>query len=198
MRPSAEHRRAIADALHPDVGSTVVDGSADVSSYPVPGLPEDAVWRILIADTDHPLQTYVGLSANGTGRVLPDDQQAFLELVSDLGGARIADPGTALGYVLAFLEVTRGPSVLVRPVSDVSDIPWRPGSTDEEARRAAFLAGEPISAPSAERADDGFRVRAWLIVDQRIQLNTFDVSADGTIDADFRVVAADLPLPIAR
>ena len=52
--------------------------------------------------------------------------------------------------------------------------------------------------PSAEPVDNGYRVQMWLIVDQRIQLNTFDVAADGAIAAEFRVVAADLPLPLAR
>jgi len=198
MKPSAERRTVIAEALHPAVGTKVSDGTADVSSYPVPGLQEHAVWQIAITDTDHPLQTYVGLWPNGTGRVLSDNQQAFFDLVSALGGAQIVDPETALGYVLAFLEVTRGPSVLVRPISDVTDIPWRPGSADEEARRAAFLTDPPISEPSAKPDNNGYRVQMWLIVDQHIQFNSFDVATDGAIAAEFRVVAADLPLPIAR
>jgi hypothetical protein len=198
MKASAERRTVVAEALHPVVGAMVSDGTADVSSYPVPGLPEDVVWQVAVTETDHPLQTYVGLWPDGKGRVLADDQAAFFDLVSAVGGAQILDPETALGYVLAFLEVTRGPSVLVRPIRDVTDIPWRPGSAEEEARRAAFLADHLVSEPSAERVDNGYRVQMWLIVDQRIQLNSFDVAADGAIAAEFRVVAADLPLPIAR
>ncbi|HET6296285.1 MAG TPA: hypothetical protein VFG33_23075 [Kribbella sp.] len=198
MKPTAQQRTAIADALHPAVGAKVSDGTADISSYPVPGLAEDAVWQVAITDTDHPLQTYVGAWPDGVVRVLADDQPAFFELVAARGGARIADPETALGYVLAFLEVTRGPSVLVRPIADVSDIPWRPGSADEEARRTALLADPPITEPTARPDGNGYRVELWLIVDQRVQFNSFDVTTDGAIAAEFRVVAADLPLPIAR
>lgn len=87
--------------------------------------------------------------------------------------------------------------MIVRPVSDPAEIPWRPGSRDEEERRAALLADPPIKPASAEPTGDGFHVEVWLIVDQRIQLNTFEVTGDGKTSAEFRVVAADLPLPIA-
>jgi len=129
---------------------------------------------------------------------LVDDQPAFFDLVRSRGGAQLTDPGIALGYVLGFLEVTRGPSVLVRPIHNIADIPWRPGTAEEEGRRAALLADSPIRPPTAVPADDGFRVEVWLVVDQRIQLNSFDVAHDGTMATEFRVVAADLPLPIAR
>jgi hypothetical protein len=198
MRPSAQIQAVLAAALHPVVGNHVSDGTADVSSYPIPGLPDDAVWRVLITDMDHSQQTYVGLWADGTGRELVDDQPAFFELVRSRGGAQLPDEGTALGYVLAFLEVTRGPSVLVRPIHASTDIPWRPGTADEEARRAALLANSPIRPPTAEPTNDGFRLEVWLVVDQRIQLNSFDVARDGTLAAEFRVVATDLPLPIVR
>jgi hypothetical protein len=59
------------------------------------------------------------------------------------------------------------------------------------------MADPPIEPPSAKRTADGFHVDVWLIVDQRIQLDTFEVASDGKVSAKFRVVAADLPLPIA-
>ncbi len=196
MKPSDEDLEAIRKALHPALADRIRDRKAEVTPYPVPGLPGRLVWRVRIEDADHPMQTYVGLWPGGTARVLSDDQPAFFDLVS-AHHTEIKDPEIALGYVLAFLEVTRGPMVIVRPLSDPADIRWRPGTDDEEARREAFLADSSIRPPSAKRTDDGFHVEAWLIVDQRIQRNTFEVAKDGTISAQFRVVAADLPLPIA-
>lgn len=198
MTPSTNQRAAIAEALHPVIGTKVEDGSAEVSSFSIPGLADDAVWKVTVTDLDHPQQAYVGLCPAGTARVLSDDQSAFFDLVQTLGGARLVDAPTALGYVIAFLEATRGPTVLVRPLDDVRDIPWRPGSTDEEARRAAFLAAQTDVAPTVTRVADGYRVQLWLVVDQRIQVNSFDVGAKGALSASFRMVAADLPLPVAR
>jgi len=37
-----------------------------------------------------------------------------------------------------------------------------------------------------------------LVVDQRIQRNSFEVSRDGRLSATFQVLAEDLPLPIIR
>ena len=197
MRPSSASLEAIAAALHPVLGDKVRDGTADVSAYPVPGLPDDVIWRVRVEDLDHPVQVYMGVWPDGSARVLSDDQPAFLDLVT-ASGVRIGDPDTALGYALAFLEVTRGPTVSVRALADAATIPWRPGSPDEEARRDAFLAASPVRPATAEATGDRFRVEMWLMVDQRIQLNSFVVAGDGALDSEFRVVAADLPLPIAR
>ena len=188
---------AIAGALDPVLGAWVRDGTAEVDGYPVPGLPASAVWRVRMSNLDHPVQAYVGVWPDCSARVLADHQEGFFELAA-ASAIDIVDPGTALGYVLAFLEVTRGPMVIVRAIGSVADITWRPGSDAEEARRAAFLADAPVQPPSAARSGDRFHVEAWLVVDQRIQLNTFDVARDGSLTATFRVVAADLPLPIAR
>ena len=197
MTASAGQLEAIRAALHPVLGDRVGDGTADVTPYRVPGLPVDGVWRVRYEDADHPLQTYVGLWPDGAARILTDDQPAFLDLCA-ASGVRIGDPGVALGYILAFLEVTRGPQVIVRVITDAADIRWRPGTQDEEARRRAFLVEAPIRPPSSEPTGVGFRIELWLVVDQRIQLNTFDVGRDGVMSTDYRIVAADLPLPIAR
>ena len=50
----------------------------------------------------------------------------------------------------------------------------------------------------AEPSDGGFHVELTLVVDQRVQRNSFEVARDGSIRSDFRVLAEDLPLPIAR
>ena len=47
-------------------------------------------------------------------------------------GADIGDPGTALAYVQAFLELTRGPGVIVREVRDAGDLG---GGPDRRTRR---------------------------------------------------------------
>lgn len=184
-------------ALPVTLREAVAAGTARVSDHPIPGLPAGTVFRVLLEGIDHPQQTYVGRWPDGTARLLPDDQSAFAELAAAVG-ARIPDADTALGYVLGFLEVTRGPGVLVRVVDEVAQIRWRPGTAEEEQRRSRFLSTATVEPPRIEPTEDGSKVDVWLIVDQRIQLNTFDVSTDGAITATFRVVARDLPLPIAR
>ncbi len=196
MNATPEIREAIAGALHPVLGDPVRDGSAEVSSYGLPGLPDGVAWRVLINDFDHPQQTYVGLWPDGSAKTLPEDEQAFHDLVA-AAGAEIDSDETALAFVLAFLELTRGPTAIVRPLEAAADIRWRPGTDEQERRRAAFLAESPIRPPAARATAKGFRVEVWLVVDQRIQRNTFEVSKDGKIESSFRIAAADLPLPIA-
>lgn len=198
MNPSAKQRTALAKAFDPVIGDKVNDSTADVASYRVPGLPDDAVWKVMITDMDRPLQAYVGLWPDGTARALSDDQPAFFDLVQAHGGVEVGDPATALDYVIAFLEATRGPTVLVQPIRNLGDVRWRPGSTDEEEQKAAFLDSAPQMAPTVTPAVDGYRVHLWLVVDQRIQVNSFDVGANGSIEGSFRIVSEDLPLPILR
>jgi hypothetical protein len=196
VTPADPEREQIAHALHPVLAASVLDGTAEVNAYPVPGLQEDAVRRVRLESLDHPVQAYVGIWPDGGARTLSDDQPAFFALV-DAVGAVIDEPEVALGYVLAFLEVTRGPSVVVRAITDAGEIRWRPGSPDEEARRESFLTGPPVEPPRVEATGDGFEVELWLVVDQRIQRNSFQVRHDGLLSAEHRVVAQDLPLPIA-
>lgn len=197
MSPADDDRPAVLAAAAPALGPRMAERPPDVRPFPVAGLAERAVWRVRLEDPDHPVQVYVGLWPDGRGRVLSDDQPAFFDLAA-AHGAEIADRDTALGYVLGLLEATRGPSVIVRPVSDPGDIPWRPGSPDEEARRAAFASGPGVAPPRVEETPEGFHVEVWLVVDQRIQRNSFEVAADGSVASEHHVVAADLPLPIAR
>jgi hypothetical protein len=143
------------------------------------------------------MQAYVGVWPDGAVRLLSDDQPAFFDLVAATG-AVIGDPSTALDYVRAFLELTRGPQVIVREVKDVADLRWRPGSVAEEANRARLEAGPPFEPPVVEPADGGYHVELTLVVDQRVQRNVFAVGHDGSIRSGYRVLADDLPLPIAR
>ena len=188
---------AVAQAVGDGLGPAVLGGTADLLPVAVPGVREAAVWLVRGDRRDHPLQAYVGRWPDGTVRLLTDNQPAWMELM-EVVGVRIEDPETALGYVRQFLEVTRGAAVIVHEVSSVDDLPWRPGSADEEARREAFLAGPAIDPPVVEATDQGFHVELTLVVDQRVQRTIFDVAADGTVSASFRVIAQELPLPIAR
>jgi hypothetical protein len=190
-------RPGVAEAVGPGLGDGVLDGTAELLPVTVPGVAETAVWLVSDDRLDHPLQAYVGRWPDGSVRLLSDDQAAWTELMDALG-ARISDPHTALGYVRMFLEVTRGPSVLVREITGPDDLSWRPGSPEEERRRDEFLAGQPLPPPVAERRNGGFHVALTLVVDQRVQRNSFDVTPDGQISASFQVLAQDLPLPIAR
>jgi hypothetical protein len=190
-------RAAVAIAVGPVFGERVADGTAELTPVPVPGLGDAVVWRVEDPTLDHPLAVYVGHWPDGVVRMLTDDQPAFFGLVQAVG-VELTDPDTVLGYVRAFLEVTRGASVIVRVVSDLSDIRWRPGSPEEETQREAFVADPPIGPPRVEASADGFHVELYLVVNQRVQLNTFEVARDGAIVASYRVLAEDLPLPIAR
>lgn len=191
------HVEAVADAVGPGLGQGVLQGSATILPIAVPGV-ERAVVRLVRDDgPDHPLQAYVGQWPDGQVRVLSDDQAAWADLMVAVG-AHIDSAATALGYVRQFLEITRGPAVLVREISAADELPWRPGSADEERRRADFLVGPAVPAPVAERTGDGFHVELTLLVGQRVQRNLFDVTPDGGVHATFRVLADDLPLPIVR
>lgn len=55
-----------------------------------------------------------------------------------------------------------------------------------------------IDARQSVAAAVGFHIEVTLVVQQRVQRNMFDVTADGTISASFRVIADELPLPMAR
>jgi hypothetical protein len=188
---------AVARAVGPGLGPEVRSGEASVEPVPVPGAPPGVIWAIRDDLLDHPLQGYVGLWPDGLVRLLSDDQEAWTDLMRAVG-VRLDDPQTAVDYVRRFLEVTRGPSVIVYEVIDAAGLPWRPGSPAEEGRRQTLLTGQPLPPPVAERTTTGFHVELTLVVDQRIQRNLFDLTPSGEIDASFQVLADELPLPIAR
>ncbi|MFN8197293.1 MAG: hypothetical protein U0R72_03050, partial [Nakamurella multipartita] len=131
---------ALAAAVGPGLGEAVQSGSATIEPTPVPGLPGTVVWLVRDDSLDHPLQAYVGHWPDGQVRVLSDDQDAWADLVREVG-AHIDTVATALGYVRAFLECTRGAGVPVREITAADELPWRPGSPEEERRRAEFLGG---------------------------------------------------------
>jgi hypothetical protein len=158
---------------------------------------DEVAWLVRDDGADHPMQCHVGVWPDGAVRLLSDDQPAFFDLVAATG-ADIGDPSTAIGYVRAFLEITRGPAVIVRELGDAADLRWRPGSQAEEANRARFEADPPIEPSVVEPSDGGFHVELTLVVDQSVQRNVFDVGRDGSIRAGYRVLADGLPLPIAR
>lgn len=191
--------QAVADALGEPLGERVTDGGARLEPFAVPGAADPVAWRVVDESGAHPWQVYVGRSADGDVRVLTGDQPAWDAVIAGAGVA-LASADEARGYVEAYLEATRGSMVLVRPVASLADLPWRPGSDAQEAAKAALLADAPDLAPSVEDAGDGgFRVELALVVDQRLQRNTFRVARDGRItDTSFRVLAEGLPLPIAR
>ena len=188
---------SVAEAVGPGLGAHVLNGDAELLPTRVPGVADTVVWLVRDEHLDHPLQAYVGRWPAGEVRVLSDDQAAWAALMA-AAGVQITDPATALDYVRQFLEVTRGTSVIVHEVAGPDDLHWRPGSVAEEESRSAFLAGGEIEGPVADVAAGGFHVEVTLVVDQRVQRNLFDVTADGLIAASFRVIADELPLPIAR
>lgn len=188
---------AAAPALGEPLGGLLIGGEAKAVPLDIPGVDHTVAWSVRYEAGPHPIWSNVGRWSDGTVRVLTADQGAWAELVRD-AGISIASEEVAVAYAKAYLEITRGSMVLVRPVESVDDLPWRPGSGDEEAAKAALLASPPDLAPRAERAAGGFHVELALVVDQRLQRNTFDITADGVVTASFDVLAEGLPFPIAR
>ena len=188
----------VAIAVGEPLGDQVLDGQAKLAPVAVPGIKGRVVWRVRGESGPHPWQVYVGIWPDGSMRVLTADQGAWADLVAATG-TRLVDEAHARSYVETFLEVTRGALVIVRPVSSLDDLRWRPGSADEEKARAALLADPPPTAPVVARTADGFHVELTLVVDQGLQRNLFDVTPAGEITrSSFRVLAERLPLPIAR
>lgn len=187
---------AVAVALGEPLATAVLDGTAKLMPLPIPGIEGVIAWSVRHESGPHPIWANVGRWPDGTIRVLTADQAAWADLVR-AAGARL-DEDTVLDYVKAFLEITRGAMVLVRPIASLDDIPWRPGSDTEEANRAALLADPPDPEPAVQVTPSGFHVELTLVVDQRLQRNVFDVTPTGEIDATFVTLAERLPLPIAR
>jgi hypothetical protein len=189
---------AVAVALGEPLADEVLDGRAQLAPVPVPGVEPTVVWRVGGESGAHPWQLYVGAWPDGAVRVLTADQDAWGDLVAATG-ASIGDEHAARAYVETFLEVTRGALVIVQPVGSLDDLRWRPGSDEEEAARAALLAVSPAVGPAVTATAEGFRVELTLVVDQRLQRNTFDLTRAGEITGtSYRVLADHLPLPIAR
>ena len=189
---------AIAIAVGEPLGDQVLDGGAQLSPVEVAGIEGTVVWRVRSESGAHPWQVYVGALPDASMRVLTGDQDAWADLVAATG-ASLTSPAQARSYVETYLEVTRGALVIVRPVASPEDLHWRPGSSQEEAAKAALLADPPRMAAIAESSGAGFHIELTLVVDQRLQRNLFDVTRQGEIvRTSFQVVAEHLPLPIAR
>jgi hypothetical protein len=190
--------RAVAIAVGEPLGDQVLDGQAQVAPVAVPGVEATVVWRVRGESGPHPWQLYVGAWPGGSMRVLTADQGAWGDLVAAVG-AHLEGVAQARSYVEAFLEITRGALVIVEPVSSLDDLPWRPGSAAEEDARAALLASPPAMEPVLAPTPGGFHIELTIVVDQRLQRNEFDLTRTGEIRrTSFRVLAENLPLPIAR
>ncbi len=191
-------RHAVAMAIGQPLGDQVIDGQAKLVPVAVPGIRGTVVWQARDETGSHPWQVYVGVWPDGSVRVLSADQDAWADLV-DATGAQLDDESDARAYIETYLEVTRGAQVIVRVITSLDDLHWRPGSDNEESAKAALLADPPAIEPSLTRTADGFHVELTLVVDQGLQRNTFDITRAGEIaNSSFRVLAEHLPLPIAR
>jgi len=188
----------VAAALGEPLGAQVLDGQAHLAPVAVAGIQETVVWRVRGESGPHPWQVYVGAWPGGSIRLLTADQDAWADLVGTTG-VRLTNASQAQSFVETFLEVTRGAMVIVRAVTSLDDIRWRPGSTEEENAKTALLADPPPTTPTVEPTADGFHIELTLVVDQRLQRNSFDLTSAGEITrTSFRVLAEHLPLPVAR
>jgi hypothetical protein len=189
--------QAVAIAIGPPLADAVLDGVARLVPVIVPGIDATVVWRVRDESGSHPWQVYVGVRPDRKVRILTADQDAWSDLVAATG-ARLTDVTQARSFVEKFLEVTRGANVIVRTVTSLDDLRWRPGSDEEEGAKAELLADPPAIEPLLARTAAGFHVELTLVVDQRLQRNLFDLTQAGEItESSFRVLAEHLPLPIA-
>jgi hypothetical protein len=189
---------AVAGAVGEPLGGQVLDGQAHLAPVAVPGIKGTVVWRVRGESGPHPWQVYVGAWPDGSMRVLTGDQDAWTDLVAATG-AHLTSAAQARSIVETYLEVTRGAMVIVRPVTSLDDLRWRPGSPEEEDAKAALLADPPPTKPQADSTAGGFHVELTLVVDQRLQRNVFDLTRAAKITGtSFRVLAEHLPVPIAR
>jgi hypothetical protein len=191
-------RTAVAIAVGEPLGEQVIDGTAHIEPVAIAGVQETVIWRVRDESGPHPSQVYVGGWPDGSMRTLTGDQDAWTDLVAATG-AHLTSAAKARDYVESYLEVTRGAMVIVRPITSLDDLRWRPGSAEEEASKAALLADPPRLDDVMESTDHGFHIELTLVVDQRLQRNEFDVTSAGEITkTSFHVLAEHLPLPIAR
>jgi len=191
-------KTAVAKTLGEPLGEAVLDGRASLEAVDVPGVETTIVWRVRDELADHPWQAYLGRWPDGRVGMLTADQDAWSDLIRATG-ARLTEADQAREYVEAYLEITRGAMVIVQPVASLNELQWRPGSDTEEAAKTALLASPPDLAPVASTSGDGFHVELALVVDQRLQRNSFDVSSSGEIiRSSYEVLAEGLPLPFAR
>ena len=120
--PAEAVAQAVAEAVGPGLGAGVRSGAAELLPIPVPGVTQSVVWLVRDDHLDHPLQAYVGRWPAGEVRVLSDDQPAWEELMDVVGRPHLDDAATALGYIRQFIEITRGPSVIVQEVTGPQDL----------------------------------------------------------------------------
>jgi len=187
---------ALAEVLGGPMGAAVRAGEAVVEPLPVPGLPEGTVSLVHVPSNPHMPQIAVGRGPGAGLRVLTGRPAAFSDLVADVPVA-IPDPATAIGFVRGFLAATRDADVLLQVPERADQIAWRPGSPEEEERRAAFLSSTDLTA-RAEAAGDGFDVALVVLRDQHARRSTFHVGGDGIVAVDDDVLVDGLPLPILR
>jgi hypothetical protein len=195
MTPAPD-RQALADLVRGPMGEAVLAGDAAVEPRPVPGLPDGSVWEVSILSNPHMPRLAVGRGPGERLRLLTGSPDAFQDLVADLP-VTISDTQTALGYVRGFLAATRPHDVLLQVATRPEDIAWRPGSPEEEERRAEFLADTSLT-PRAEPNGDSYLVSLILLRNQHAQRSNFRVSPDGSIGVEDELLVEGLPLPVLR
>ena len=185
---------ALGDLLGEPFARALAEGRANVELLAVPGLPDGTVWQVWVPSEPHMPRLVVGRGPGSRLRELTGRPQEFVELVADLP-VSLPDDDTVIGYVLGFLAATRAHDELRQVAPAPEDIAWRPGSPDEERRRADFLATTPL-APQVRRDGDDRVVDVVVLVDQRAERLQVRVGAHGQLDVTADVIVDGLPLPV--
>ena len=161
------------------MGAQVLDHDAKLAPVGVAGMEGTVVWRVRgrvgstpLAGLCRRLARRLRAGAHGSTRTPGRNWSAA-------AGAASQHRCRGTLYIETYLEVTRGAMVIVRPIDSLDDIRWRPGSAEKRTPRRQCWPIRQTTTPLVEAAGDGYHVELTIVVDQRLQRNVFDITAQG-------------------
>jgi hypothetical protein len=192
-------RQQMADALrfvHRHRAERVANAASDVEPYPASFLKHHRIYRIEYHGAFKPDVFYVGFAPGKRAYLLTPYPENYVALAR-ADGVVIDSPETAAAYATVYVEVTRSMSSLTYLVNSVDEMKFRPNLTaEQEEIKRVFIEKQRsvITSPTATRTASGYAVTAYVVHEQALQQHRFNVSSDGDIQGEVRVVEEGLPL----
>jgi hypothetical protein len=191
--------RAI-EPLRPDIAEALADRQAtSIERIECKALTRYRLYMVTVFAPHAPVVHYIAYAEDGPPFVLSEDPDAFVAMAAADGGVEITSASEAAAYAEVFLTVTRPLSKLSYLVKSLEDVSFRPElEPGEGAARKDFerTYRSVIKPPSARKAQDGFEVTAYRVVEQSLERVTLQVSRSGEIASHEEVLEKDLPLVI--
>lgn len=201
-RPDEALRGAIRAGLAQSGRNTeadiVVRGGSRLTRVQAPFLKRWQIIRVDYRQTSRPVLFHVAVG-EGQARLLTGAPAAFGE-VTAADGVRVTDPAVAAQLARTFVETTRPAGRLTYVVGAVTDIRFRPGLTGAAAARRDQIVkeyGSVLAAPAAKASGEGFAAIVYVVQGRALQRRDITVGAGGSVRERTRVLAPDLPVPIA-